>query len=263
MALLLKHGLPDVSSILTDEHVDWTDDTAPAGHYLFPEGWRLFVDREPDELDFPCCVLSIPEDSKEKAAGLDCVWNVAVQVDFITQRDLEIDDLEAVLRRAVVMLTATLRADNGLTLITPQDRLSGPALHVMGGRAADNFEGTSTGKMESLNGHPQRRLYVQVACALRAAGNIVQNTAADLTLPAAAFTDAFDTFYFAQRTTGKTITLEAPTDGSRKVVTVWNYGAAPFTLAPQGMTGGLTIAALSGPTLLHWDASTASWATGL
>lgn len=264
VAAVLRAGVPGCRSVTAGDHVAWeeADETSPAGHYLFPEGWRLFLDREPEEVEFPAVVLSIPENAKGKIPSLEGPWNVALQLDLITTRDGEIEELDTILARCWVVLTSELWMDSG-ALSLPQDRLSTDTFHVFGQRAADNFDGASSGKMEEVNDHPQRRLYIGITCAMRAHPSIIRNVTEDTTLPAADYTDRFDNYTFRQSTAGRSITLEAPTDGSRKAITVRNYGPTAFTLAPQGLSGGLTIAALSGPTILHWDASLGAWATGL
>lgn len=90
----------------------------------------------------------------------------------------------------------------------------------------------------------------------------VPNQRQDRTLTASLYTNRTDGLSFAQTTAGITLTLEAPTDGSRKAMTFSNTGSATLKLWPAGMTDGVAIApGTSG--LYHWDAATLSWQPGL
>ncbi len=89
----------------------------------------------------------------------------------------------------------------------------------------------------------------------------VPDQRADRTLLARHYTDRTEELDFAQTTADVTLTLEAPTDGSRKVMALGNTGTAAVKLWPAGTTDGVTIGpGVSG--LYHWDAGTGSWQAG-
>ncbi len=83
---LLRTGLPPAL-----EGTAWTDDLCPAGHWLMPQGARLYRYDVPGEIATPCAIFyfekdSVPYDSKCK--GGDEIWWLSAAVDLIWDRDL-------------------------------------------------------------------------------------------------------------------------------------------------------------------------------
>ena len=172
VASLIRGGVANCAAVTDPDNVAWTEgETSPAEHYLVPEaGWHLLLDREPEQVDHPCIILSVPEDAKEKAAGVDGFWSVQLLVRVEVESDYSIDALEAVLQRLQVVLTQALVLDDD-SVQTPQARLSNSGLHIHGLRKDDNFDGASTGKVESDEGHPARLLGMAVTCSLLYSGD--------------------------------------------------------------------------------------------
>ncbi len=90
-------------------------------------------------------------------------------------------------------------------------------------------------------------------------GWTVANKNANVTLTATLYTDRFDSFTFEQTLPGITITLAPPSDASAKVLTIQNTGSAPFTLGPEGSSGGLDVGADTEPFSIIWDGGTGTW----
>lgn len=164
MARVIREGIANCDTITAPDNVAWTEgQTSPEEHYLAPAGYSLYVDREPEEVATPAIILTIPEDAKEKSASLDGLWSLAPQVQVIVDRDSDIDALESLLQRLQLVLTSPVIL-NDTTVQLAQARLSTATLKLFGLRRDENFEATATGKMTSMEGHPQRLLAFSVTC---------------------------------------------------------------------------------------------------
>lgn len=170
IATIIREGVDDCDTITAPANVPWTDldATSPAEHYLLPAGYSLYVDREPDTVDTPALILTIPEQGKEKATGLDGMWLLTVEIHGIADRDQDVALLDAIMDRLIIVLTSPLTL-NDATISPPQARLTTTALHVHGSRRADNFDSPAAGKLDSLTGHPRRILAFAVTCSAIAA----------------------------------------------------------------------------------------------
>jgi hypothetical protein len=92
--------------------------------------------------------------------------------------------------------------------------------------------------------------------------NIIPNQTADKTLLAVNYTDRVDNLEFRQITPDITLTLEPPTDGSRKVMYFSHTGSASVKLWPSGLTDGVTLTPGLMAEAHHWDLGTGSWRPG-
>lgn len=83
---ILRTGLPP--------HLDgteWTGDECPAGHWLMPEGARLYRYDVPANIVTPCAIFYFEKDSQPydtKCLGGDELWWLFCAVDLIWDRDL-------------------------------------------------------------------------------------------------------------------------------------------------------------------------------
>lgn len=165
IATRIRLGVANCSTITAPDNVPWTDpDTAsPAEHYMVPAGYHLYVDRDPEEMQTPAIVLTIPEQGKEKFPTLDGFWLLTVEINAYADRDHDVTALDTLMDRLLILLTSPLILDDD-TISSPQSRLSTTALHVHGTRRADNFDSPAAGKLDSVSGHPHRILTFAVTC---------------------------------------------------------------------------------------------------
>lgn len=236
---------------------------APAGHFLFQQGTRLYVDDMREEVRAPYCVISLTDDPQPRDQRVPSVfWDVPVTVEMAWTGD---DAVAQDIRQRLVVLTGLLTSD--VPAIGPDParpahaRLSGPGHYVYGN---DCIHALKQEPLRLQEGHPAIRLSFTVLCSALPplpTGD-VPDQPQDITLSAALYADRLDDFTFAQTTPGITITLAPPTDGSRKVITVANTGSTFFTLGPGGMSGGITVAT-GPPQTLHWDALLGAWDSGI
>lgn len=165
ISAVIRLGVADCTTITAPDNVPWTDpDTAcPAGHYMVPAGYHLYVDREPEEIRTPALILTIPEQGKERSPGLDGFWLLTVEIHALCDRDQDVAAMEALMDRLIIVLTGPLTLDTA-AISPPQARLSTAALHVHGTRRGDNFESPAAGKLDAMSGHPHRILTFSVIC---------------------------------------------------------------------------------------------------
>lgn len=165
IAALIRTGVPNCASITDPDCNPWLEgERSPAGHYLAPDaGWGLYFDDEPEKIQTPAILITIPDDAKFKSAAVRDQWSLQVIIELLVDRDYGETLLDAMIDRLLLVLTETLTLDDATRQI-PQTRLSTSRIHLVGSRREDNFEETATGKIKDEDGHPSRALAFNVAC---------------------------------------------------------------------------------------------------
>lgn len=269
IALLLREGVsgwirPDPFNLPYWENWEAKPerDGAPEGHWLFAEGTKLYVADTKAKVEAPYCIVAqngdaVPMDQRVPSA----MWRVPVVVEMAWEGD----DDDAKIRERVSMLMGMLVIDYpgrpAAERLSQRESLEPEGNVFVFGN--DTITDVKPEPLRMLEGHPVARLSFTVLCAALPPANVVADQPEDATLGAVEYTDVFDSLVFWQRTPGRTITLEAPSDLSRKTITVTHRGTEDFTLWPAGMNGGVAIEAGSSDVLLHWDDVLQSWAPGL
>lgn len=257
---VLREGIPQIAGL--SPGTAWASGAAcPNDHPFFPEGLRIYQYLQAEQIVTPCCEILCDEKAVAAADREDRMWRIPVEVNLLWDRDIwDGEEGEHILGCVKMILTNAVSLPDA-SVQTAQARLSTTLLHVWGARDADNFLDQDTDVLRAEEGHPLLSFSFTVVCSGRWAGEI-PDLAADTTLDAADYVDVLADFTFQQETDGITITLAAPTDGSRKVITVRNTGSAAFTLGPLGLPGGYAVPAQSGDLTLHWEVTLAAWAAG-
>jgi hypothetical protein len=168
MESVLVSGIPGVASITPSGQPAWADVTGPcpAGHYLFPAGWRIYTDREPEaKVQAPCVLIAFPDDGKQRHEVLSGFWQVMVHCRLLVRRAADMAEAETVLRRMLLVLTEPVTLDAGGQQ-TAQARLSSAALHVHGSTRQDNFPETVAGSIKETEDLPEREFVTNVICGL-------------------------------------------------------------------------------------------------
>ena len=169
---VLLAGEPGVAAITPSGQPSWSTPAVtacPTGHYLFPAGWRVYLDRDLPSAKAPMCILSVPEEGKMKSPVLGGQWAILVKILFLVKKDYSLTTLDTVLQRAQLILTETLTLDADSSIQQPQARLSTSTLLVFGSQKWDNFDETATGELQEAEDLIDRVLAFTVTCALTAA----------------------------------------------------------------------------------------------
>jgi len=137
---------------------------APAGHFLFQEGTRLYLDEHYINVKMPCCIVALqgePRPLDERVPA--CYWNVPVVVECVWAAD-QLSDAQ--LRDRIAMIMGLLCIDYPAVGADPArpvaDRLSvADSLLVYGG---DSITAVRQEPLRSNEGHPVARLSFTVLC---------------------------------------------------------------------------------------------------
>lgn len=254
IALVLREGVSGwirPSPFAAPYWADW--DTAhartgaPAGHWIFEEGTKMYLDHHREEVVAPYCDVALNGDPVPLNGNVpSAYWRVPVQVDMVWTRDTT----EA-LRDKLAMLAGILSSDYPAVGSMPaqllENRLTNEFVQVYGPHAITDFKPEP---LQLIEGHPLARFSATYLCSALFDYCVIPNQATNGTLAAADFADRFTAFKFLQSTSGRTITLAGPTAGSG-TITITNAGAVAFTLDP----GAITIGAESDDTDYEWNGS--------
>lgn len=137
---------------------------APAGHFLFQQGTRLYLDDVREEVRAPYCVISLADDPQPRDQRVpSCHWDIPVTVEMAWTAD---NAPAQEIRKRLTVLTGILTSD--IPAADPQparlvkDRLSVPnALLVYGNECLHSLKAEPLRLQE---GHPVIRLSFTVLC---------------------------------------------------------------------------------------------------
>lgn len=235
---------------------DWAHATArtgaPAGHFLLTEGTRMYLDEHKAKVVPPYCVVALagdPETMDQRVPS--AFWRVPVMVQLAWTADQE--NME--IRERLAMLTGFLTSDYPAVGAQPEqlvaDRLSAADVYVYG---SDSITAVKPEPLRTEEGHPMLRLSFTVLCSSLATPGIVPNQPETTVLPAPEWADVLDTIAFNQITAAVGVTLNGPTDGSAKALTLTNAGTEAITIAQ----GGVVVPA-AGSVDIVWSDGPAEW----
>lgn len=236
---------------------DWDHATArtgaPEGHFLLPEGTRLYLDEHRVEVRAPYCIVALGGDPEALDQRVPSIfWRVPVVVEL----GWTADDGNREMRERLGMLTALLCLDfpavGAQPARTASERLSTGEVHVF---ERDGITGVKPEPLRTEEGHPVVRLSFTVLCSgLAVAGTVPNQPDSTGILTAPEWVDVLEALRFNQFTAGVVVTVNGPSDGSAKEITVSNEGEAAITIAP----GGVSVAS-GAEVVMVWGDGPAEW----
>lgn len=163
LSALLRAGLPPAL-----DGTEWTDDECPAGHWLMPEGSRLYRYDVPAQLVMPCAIFFFDKDSTPYdpvALGGDELWWLNAAVDLIWDRDLTTLETQQLVRslRAVFLTDRAGTVPSGQQSVTA--RLSTAAAVGTPGIQVLRLRNPLLTVQKSTAGHPEFNLTFTALCA--------------------------------------------------------------------------------------------------
>lgn len=122
MSALIRGGIPPVLTGAT-----WAEDQpAPAGHWLMPEGTRIYRYDDTAEIQPPCIILFLEKDSEPYTATDNSLWRLHAAVDLIWPRDLTTLETQQLRMVLLNLFTADMIDPVPLGSRRPTERLSLP-----------------------------------------------------------------------------------------------------------------------------------------
>lgn len=165
VASLLRSGPANCDDINPDPPAWAEGDAAPDGHFLFPEGTRIYRqnERESVKCEPLAVIIGTREDLSEKSEEIQDAWNVALSVTVRTGADFDPAELESIIKGIQWVLFRPLVLDDDSTQ-QPQERLNTNGLLVYGATWRDNFDGLSVSQIAEEEQHPQHEIMASVVC---------------------------------------------------------------------------------------------------
>lgn len=138
---------------------------APDGHFLFPQGTRLYVS---DERESIVCtpmavIIGTRADLQEKSEELQDAYNIALSIKVRTGADYDPAEMKSVVKGIQWYLFRPLVLDDDSTQ-QPQARLTTSGLLVYGSTWRDNFDGLSVSQIAEEEQHPELEIMASVVC---------------------------------------------------------------------------------------------------
>jgi hypothetical protein len=119
MEAIIRTGLPPALP-----GANWTGTTCPAGHWLMPQGARIFRGDEPAEIHTPCVLLYFLKDSEPVIITHQDYWRLAPTISVIWNRDLTTQETDQIRFCLLAVLTQDLAAPVPTGQRSIHDRLS-------------------------------------------------------------------------------------------------------------------------------------------
>ena len=91
MEALLREGLPPAL-----DGTNWTGELCPAGHWLMPQGARVFRGDSPAEIQTPCVILYFMRDTEPLLVTHQHHWRLAPSISVIWNRDLTTQETDQI-----------------------------------------------------------------------------------------------------------------------------------------------------------------------
>lgn len=134
---------------------------APAGHFLFQEGTRLYLDDLREEVRAPYCVIALADDPQPRDQRVpSAYWDIPVTVEMAWTAD---HAPAQEIRKRLTVLTGLLTSDvPGTPSRLVKDRLSVPDSLLVYGN--DCLHSLKAEPLRLDNGHPAARLTFTVLC---------------------------------------------------------------------------------------------------
>jgi hypothetical protein len=119
MEALLRTGLPPAL-----DGTEWTGATCPAGHWLMPQGARVYRGDEIAEMQTPCVVLYFMRDAEPLLATHQHHWRLAPSISVIWNRDLTTQETDQIRFCLLALFTQDMTAPVPTEQRSVHDRLS-------------------------------------------------------------------------------------------------------------------------------------------
>lgn len=157
MEALLRTGLPPALA-----GTDWTGAACPAGHWLMPQGARVYRGDEIAEMQTPCVVLYFMRDSEPLLATHQHHWRLAPSISVIWNRDLTTQETDQIRFCLLALFTQDMIDPVPEGQRSVHDRLSlDPTADTPGLRVFD-IRNVQCALDRSTQGHPEFVLTFEV-----------------------------------------------------------------------------------------------------
>lgn len=162
---VLRTGITGIADSQPDS--TWAVDTGcPAGHAVFPAGLRIYRYDDTQEIDIgaPSIVLIIEEQPTRKVDAFEGLWNIAVKVDLLWERDLwDSAEGEAIVSFVKNLLTNDIQIPGG-GISRAAERLTDSTLLVAGTIEENNFAEGTIDRLQDNEGRPFVSIGFRVTC---------------------------------------------------------------------------------------------------
>jgi hypothetical protein len=143
---------------------DWTGAACPAGHWLMPQGARIFRGDDLAEIQTPCVILYFLKDSESVLSTHQDYWRLAPTVSVIWHRDLTMQETDQIRFCLLAVLTQDLLSPVPTGQRSILDRLSlAPTDDAPGLRVFD-VRNVQCALDRSPEGHPEFVLTFEALC---------------------------------------------------------------------------------------------------
>jgi len=143
---------------------DWTGTACPAGHWLMPQGARVYRGDQPEEIQAPCVILYFLKDSESVLSTHQDYWRLAPTVSVIWHRDLTTQETDQIRFCLLAVLTQDMTAPVPEGQRSIHDRLSlAPTDDTPGLRVFD-IRNVQCVLDRSNAGHPEFVLTFEALC---------------------------------------------------------------------------------------------------
>lgn len=157
MESLLRVGLP---SALVG--TNWTGAACPAGHWLMPQGARVYRGDSPEEMQTPCAVLYFLKDADAVLPNHQHHWRLAPSVSIIWNRDLTTQETDQIRFCLLALFTQDLTEPVEEGQRSVLDRLSVDATEDTPGLRVFDVRNVQCALDRSNLGHPEFVLTFEV-----------------------------------------------------------------------------------------------------
>lgn len=157
MEALLRTGLPPALA-----GTEWTGAACPSGHWLMPQGARVFRGDSPEEMQTPCAVLYFLKDAEAILSTHQHHWRLAPSVSLIWNRDLTTQETDQIRFCLLALLTQDLAAPVPEGQRSVLDRLSLEPTDDTPGLRVFDIRNVQCALDRSTQGHPEFVLTFEV-----------------------------------------------------------------------------------------------------
>lgn len=156
---IIRTGLPPALP-----GANWTGERCPAGHWLMPQGSRIFRGDVPDQIETPCVTLFFLKDAESVLTTHQDYWRLAPTVTVMWNRDLTTQETDQIRFCLLAVLTQDLTAPVPTGQRSIKDRLSlAPTDETPGIRVFD-IRNIQYALDRSNSGHPEFFLSFEALC---------------------------------------------------------------------------------------------------
>jgi hypothetical protein len=161
---VLRAGVPEIP-VWTPANAWSAGQPCPAGHPIFPAGFRIYDYLTDTGVDAPLAEVLCDDEAVPTLTYGQLLWKISLEITLLWDTDIWESEAGINLQAALKMLLTNAMILPGGAVQTAQQRLSTSTLHIAGSRDADNFLNQQFTKLTEVFKHPSVSFNMDVICA--------------------------------------------------------------------------------------------------